>query len=156
MTQKTIIVAVAIVLALLCCCCCSFFFFLALQDPAVMDGYGYDYESLAVPTRQAGETPVRQYHAHPTLLPKISNDEAPVGGLGDDVLRKDIWRAILSLTPCNDVVSPGDVSIVVDDEHSGLAEHWIFYCQDGHPEMYSVVYVESASGGVDYFISQID
>jgi len=82
-----------------------------------------------------------------------TESDVPIGGLGDDVLRRDVWESILSVTAC-ETVTASDVVIVVDD-FEALAESWFLYCQEGDTEQYVIVYQELPGGGVDFVIGRV-
>lgn len=157
MNSKSIIIAAVVFVLLALIGCCLVFSFLSLQVP---DDYGVAPESPESYARQSSQPDYENLGDDDDVPTTGSqNGDIPTGGLGDDVLRADIWRAILIMKPCGGFsgVEVDDVFISIDDD-AQLTEYWSLYCPGGDVDFYQVVYFPSSStgGGVDYIITKVE
>lgn len=149
MQNKTTILAVsgATIIACLCLCVLTFF---------VLASCSID-EPIPAPQVDitATEPAPRDYPEYPLLGPdEPPDDNFPSGGLGNDKLRADVWKGILSVTECPGV-SVNDASIYIDDDDPFiLAEYWLLYCPSDEVEIYYLIY-EEVPGGVDYLLTRL-
>jgi hypothetical protein len=145
MQNKKTILAVSGATILACLCLCIIAFFVLA--------------SCSIPTPQtdiaATEPAPRDYPEYPLPGPdKPPASDIPTGGMGNDKLRADVWRGILSVTECSGITA-SDVSIYIDDDDpSVLAEYWLLYCPLDEMEIYYLIY-EEVPGGIDFLLTKL-
>lgn len=152
MNKKYLIILIGILAILLICCCLitGLFVLGRLAEPIP------DPERVVLPTDDTWQLPgPSDEPTEEAWQPETweTESDVPIGGLGDDVLRRDVWESILSVTACQ-TATASDVVIVVDD-FEALTESWFLYCQEGDTEQYVIVYEELPGGGVDFVIGRV-
>ncbi len=141
------ILIIAGVVIVLCCCC------LAL---AGLGYYGYKYyQENNSPTQSGPEafTPIPPIiNSAPTSAVNSSNaDEPPAGGLGNDILKNDTWRAVSTAAVglgCDQPIgSQSTIEVLKQPDNAGVwDEKWTVACQSGKSYAFNVEFILDSTG----------
>lgn len=78
-------------------------------------------------------------------------ENIPTGGLGNETLRRDVWRSLQTVVSCPDATA-ADVLISPQDDTS---ETWDIWCPNGGVDSYIVFYKDGPNGGIDFAIGKL-
>lgn len=140
-----LIIGIAVAVALCCCCIVALVLVPALMGPSVGNVFSRINEDLDQP-QQLPQVPDQ---------PGSSSDSIPTGGLGNDILRRDIWNNILNVSEsvgCTPV-GPDTVYISVTqdiaqdaDGNQTWAETWSVLCDSSDYKDFHVEYTQDSTG----------
>jgi hypothetical protein len=140
--QAPLIIAAAAII--LCCCCCiilaaaGFYGYITIRSsqtnpPAPIEE--------AVPVVPADES---------TSVPFSSPGEAPTGGLGNDVLRKDTWQYVAAAAQglgCDQPVGADTKIEVLQEPQDGVwQEKWTVACATGDTYPFEITFTLDSAG----------
>lgn len=144
-TNRTILIIAGVVLVLGCCC-------LALFG---LGYYGYKYYGIGQPSQSGPEafTPIPPIiNSGPTAaVNSVNADEPPAGGLGNDVLKNDTWRAVSAAAVglgCDQPMgSQSSIEVLKQPDNAGVwDEKWTVACQSGKSYAFKVEFILDSTG----------
>jgi len=116
----------------------------------------YAYKSYSSHISQTGPiegfTPIPPNVDSSTALPENNSliDEAPTGGLGNDILRNDTWKAISAVAigrGCNKPIGAKSTIEVLQQPDNGIwFEKWTVACQSGDSYAFKVQFILDNTG----------
>lgn len=85
--------------------------------------------------------------------PSNSSSEIPYGGLGNDILKRDVLTSLKGVSSC-DSFGASDIFIEVVSDKS---EHWTVNCpsQQKYTDIFLLEYEPASDGGIDYTVSRV-
>lgn len=129
---------IAAVTAIVLCCCC-----LALG--AV--GY-YGYITIQAPRIEFQPTPETSFEVPTEELPELG--QAPIGGLGNDILRNDTWQYVAAAAAgqgCDQPIGEDTTIEVLQQPTNGVwVEKWTVACASGDSYPYEVEFILDDTG----------
>ena len=139
--RRPLITTVAAVF--LCCFC------------IVLAVVGY-YSFVTIRSVETQEFPTAEYPSIVTqevmtLSPNSNPGEAPIGGLGNDILRNDTWQAVAAAAVgqgCDQPLGPDStIEVLQEPDASGVwVEKWTVTCRSGDVYAFEVEYILDATG----------
>jgi hypothetical protein len=86
-----------------------------------------------------------------TLPPNSNPGEAPIGGLGNDILRNDTWQAVAAAAVGQGCDQPlgtdSTIEVLQEPDASGVwVEEWTVACRSGDTYAFEVEYILDATG----------
>ncbi|MCX6065520.1 MAG: hypothetical protein NT121_07170 [Chloroflexi bacterium] len=151
---------IGIVVAVILCCCCVIIIGAAVALGPTIGNVFSSVNDLQKQLTAMPEIPLAPSAPDGTeepsrpVMPTISPDVIPQGGLGDDVLRAQAWAYSLFLVATSGCTSPvaKDTTIEVTSkpDSSGVwQEHWTIACDGDSPVPVDITFTPSSSGGTD-------
>ena len=143
--NQTPLIVAGVAIAL---CCCLLVLgslgFYAYQN------YGSNQTIQIEPTEDF--MPIPPESDSPTTVPEENFvvDEAPVGGLGNDILRNDTWQVISGAAigrGCDQPIgSKSTIEVLQEPENGTWVEKWTVTCQSGDTYAFEVEFILDSTG----------
>jgi len=136
--NRTLIIAVAVVVVLLCCCLiigiAGFYFY-------TMSGSTEPVQSF--PTLDSEEIDTPQFD--------IGIGDPPSGGLGNDILRNDVWQVMAPVAVgfgCDQPIGEDTIIEVLQQPNDAgvWVEQWTVMCASGDTYAFEVEFILDATG----------
>lgn len=151
---------IGIVVAVILCCCCAIIIGAVVALGPTIGNVFSSVNDLQKQLTAMPEIPIAplapEGTAEPSspMIPTISPDVIPQGGLGDDVLRAQAWAYSLFLVATSGCTSPvaKDTTIEViskPDSSGAWQEKWTIACDGASPVPVDITFTPSSSGGTD-------
>jgi hypothetical protein len=149
--QRTIVLVVAAVA--LCCACLAVA--TAIYSWSAIRGGGADVVPVEGTSPSGPENSLT-----PSFVPNSTVDtpvpnpdagEAPIGGLGNDILRNDTWQAVAAAAVgqgCDEPLGADSTIEVLQEPDAGgvWVEQWTVACSSGDSYAFEVEYILDATG----------
>jgi hypothetical protein len=135
--NRTIIIVVVAVIAIACCCVVA----------GIVGFYSFTNISSV---KSSAPQPIESIE---TIAPPsdINSDEPPIGGLGNDVLRKDTWQvmapAAVGLGCDQPIGADTKIEVLQQPDAAGYwVEKWTVACSSGDTYAFQVEFTLDATG----------
>ena len=139
--QRIILIVVA---AIILCCGC-----LAVVAIFLYGWFTFRVQTQEFPTAEFPSMTQEVMTVSPTSDP--SPGEAPIGGLGNDILRNDTWQTVASAAVgqgCDQPLSEeSTIEVLQEPDANGVwLEKWTVACNSGDSYAFEVEYILDATG----------
>ena len=143
--NRNILIIAGVIVVLGCCCLVI----------AGLGFYGYKYYSDNQPSLGGPEafTPIPPIiNSSPTQqINAASADEPPAGGLGNDLLKNDTWKAVSAAAVglgCDQPIgSQSTIDVLKQPDNAGVwDEKWTVACQSGKSYAFKVEFILDSTG----------
>jgi hypothetical protein len=138
-------------IAALLCCCCAILAVAGYYGYNTMQAQEVDLQPFEDATPEIGSTddeiPTPEFEVPST---DFGIGEAPIGGLGNDILRNDTWQYVAFAAMgqgCDQPVSDESTIEVLQEPQNGVwVEQWTVACASGDSYAYEVEFVLDDTG----------
>lgn len=153
--NNTVLIVAAVIVALLCCCCVLIVGGFSLLGPTVSETFESIEQTIpeefeeVVPFEDGGQG---EGDEGDTFNPGFS-DVLPSGGLGDEILRTDIWLNLNFASAMNNCIIPPDgaqktnIEVLQDPDSAGVwVERWTVPCDSGEDKSFDITFTPTDNG----------